>query len=113
MGKKKKKDPLKDFRSLPCILVVGGAGFIGSYLCRILLKKNCFVYCIDKLTGDKKENIKEIINKKNFHFIKANYKKPLNGLNPLDFDYIFYLGGVSSGVWGIEEFLELAKKTKG
>ena len=112
MLKKRKKDFLEDFRNLPSILVIGGAGFIGLHLCHSLLKKNCFIYCLDELTGDKKQNIKNIINKKNFHFIKANDKKPLKGLGSLDFDYIFYLGGVSNEGWGVNEFLELAKKQR-
>ncbi|GAG04835.1 unnamed protein product, partial [marine sediment metagenome] len=96
----------------PSILVIGGAGFIGSHLCRTLLKKNCFVYCLDKLIGDKKENVKEIFDKRNFHFVKANYDKPLKNLKSLDFDYIFHLEGVDEDAWGTSDFLELAKKQR-
>ena len=37
------------------ILVTGGAGFIGSNLCEVLLKKNNKVICLDNFTTGKKK----------------------------------------------------------
>ena len=45
------------------ILVTGGAGFIGSHLCKRLLNENHIVICLDNLfTGTLKniENLKRI-----------------------------------------------------
>ena len=49
------------------ILITGGAGFIGSEVCRILIKKNYRVTVIDDLSMGKKENLP-----KNIKFIKGN-----------------------------------------
>ena len=38
-------------------LITGGAGFIGSFLCKKLLGLGCFVVCFDNLLRGKKENI--------------------------------------------------------
>lgn len=55
-------------------LVTGGAGFIGSNLCEALLKKGCFVRCLDDLSTGKKENMDEFIRDKEFEFIQGDVK---------------------------------------
>lgn len=60
------------------ILIAGGSGFLGSHLCRALIKKKNFVYCVDNnITGSKK-NISDLISLKNFKFIKHDIDKPIN-----------------------------------
>ena len=62
----------KNKLNLPKVLVVGGAGYIGSNLCLKLLKKKYDVTAVDKLLYDK-EVVKKYLNKfKNFKFIKAD-----------------------------------------
>jgi len=52
------------------IIVAGGTGFLGSHLCKKLLKQNHFVICIDNnITGSYK-NIEYLINNKNFLFLE-------------------------------------------
>lgn len=58
-------------RKLPRILIVGGAGYIGSVLCKKLLAKNYSVKIVDKILYDKNV-IKNFIKDKNFKFIKAD-----------------------------------------
>ena len=41
-------------------LVTGGAGFIGSHLCKYLLKKNYKVICIDNLITGSLKNLEGI-----------------------------------------------------
>ena len=41
-------------------LVTGGAGFIGSNICRRLVKDGCFVRVIDNLITGKKSNLADI-----------------------------------------------------
>ena len=47
-------------------LVTGGAGFIGSNLCRRLLSNGDKVLCLDDLSTGKYHNIEELISNSNF-----------------------------------------------
>ena len=47
------------------ILVTGGAGFIGSHLCRYLLRQNRRVVCLDNLWTGKENNINSIFSSMN------------------------------------------------
>ena len=51
-------------------LVTGGAGFIGSNICRKLVSQNCFVRVVDNLLTGKKSNLSDIIDK--IEFIEAD-----------------------------------------
>jgi len=59
------------------IVVVGGAGFIGSHLCDKLVKNN-FIICIDDLSGGSEKNIDHLLSLPNFSFIKHNLNEELN-----------------------------------
>lgn len=52
--------------------VTGGAGFIGSHLCRALLEKGYEVLCLDNLYTGSEENIKDLISNPNFEFTKLD-----------------------------------------
>lgn len=54
------------------ILITGGAGFIGSYLCDFLLNKGHEVICMDNLITGTTDNISHHLGKENFLFIKHN-----------------------------------------
>ena len=47
-------------------LVTGGAGFIGSNICKELISQDCFVRVIDNLLTGKKSNLASIIDKVDF-----------------------------------------------
>jgi UDP-glucose 4-epimerase len=51
-------------------LVTGGAGFIGSNICRRLVSQGCFVRVVDNLLTGKKSNLDGIID--NIEFIEAD-----------------------------------------
>jgi nucleoside-diphosphate-sugar epimerase len=51
-------------------LVTGGAGFIGSNICRKLLSQGCFVRVVDNLLTGKKSNLTDIID--NIEFIQGD-----------------------------------------
>jgi len=62
-----------------CIVVTGGAGFIGSHLCEHLIKNENYVVCIDNLNNFydpeiKKKNISSIVNNERFTFYKADIR---------------------------------------
>ena len=51
------------------ILITGGAGFIGSNLVKFYLDKKDEVWTIDNLITGSKNNVKEFLLNKNFHFV--------------------------------------------
>jgi len=52
------------------ILVTGGAGFIGSHLCKKFLQYNYKVICLDNLFTGTLDNIKDFLDNPNFEFIE-------------------------------------------
>ena len=54
------------------ILVTGGAGFIGSHLCRKLLENGNFVVAVDNLKQGSEELIKDLLDIDSFTFIEAD-----------------------------------------
>ena len=58
------------------ILVTGGAGFIGSHLCKRLLNENHKVICLDNLFTGTLKNIEEFENNDNFEFVNHDITKP-------------------------------------
>ena len=54
------------------ILVTGGAGFIGSHLCDVLIADGHNVTVVDNLVLGKVENIEHLINNPNFSFFKED-----------------------------------------
>ena len=58
------------------VLITGGAGFIGSYLCEQLLKE-AKVICVDDLSGGRLSNIEHLLNNPDFEFIKHKITQPI------------------------------------
>ena len=67
------------------ILVTGGAGFIGSHLCEYLLKQKHQVICMDNLITGNMNNIKHLLNNKNFEFIQHDVTNYINLKGELDY----------------------------
>jgi len=55
-------------------LVTGGAGFIGSNICRRLVKERCFVRVVDNLLTGKRSNLAPIMDK--IDFVEADMGDP-------------------------------------
>lgn len=61
------------------ILVAGGAGFIGTNLCRRLVKdENNFIICLDNLITGNINNIHDLIKLDNFKFINEDITNKIN-----------------------------------
>ncbi len=78
-------------------LIAGGAGFIGSHLCRKLLKQYYDVICVDNLLTGNKDNIKDLSSQKNFTFVELDIIKDISSLEKFGtIDYIFHLASPAS-----------------
>jgi UDP-glucuronate decarboxylase len=69
-------------------LVTGGAGFIGSHLCKKLLELDHIVICLDNLYTGNLNNIKELLNNPNFLYKNADIR---NKQYFPHIDYIWHL----------------------
>ena len=58
-------------------LVTGGAGFIGSHLCKKILESGKKVICLDNMFTGTYDNISELFADPNFEFINADVIYPL------------------------------------
>ena len=76
------------------VLVAGGAGFIGSNLCRILLDKGYKVICVDNLITGERENISDLLQNENFSFKEINVSKDFSIEEKVDF--VFHLASPAS-----------------
>jgi UDP-glucuronate decarboxylase len=104
------------------ILVTGGAGFIGSHLCKKLLGEGHEVLCVDNLFTGNKDNILELFENKKFEFLRHDVTFPLY----VEVDQIYNLACPASpihyqfdpvqttktSVHGAINMLGLAKRTR-
>jgi len=59
------------------ILVTGGAGFLGSHLCRTLLADNNEVICVDNFFTSRRDGVVDLLNDKRFELIRHDVTFPL------------------------------------
>ncbi|MCB1306610.1 MAG: SDR family oxidoreductase [Leptospiraceae bacterium] len=59
------------------ILITGGAGFIGSHLCRKLLNRGDYVLCVDNFFTGRRQNIVDLLDNRNFEIIRHDVVEPL------------------------------------
>jgi dTDP-glucose 4,6-dehydratase len=55
---------------MPRALITGGAGFIGSHLCRRFLEDGWSVVCMDNLLTGRLENVQDLFGREGFRFVK-------------------------------------------
>ena len=76
-------------------LVTGGAGFIGSNICRKLVADGCFVRVVDNLSTGKKSNLADIIDK--IEFIEADMGNEQTARSAMeDIDVVLHHGALPS-----------------
>ena len=59
------------------VLVTGGAGFLGSFLCERLLNENCDVVCVDNFYTGTKRNIIHLLDNPYFELVRHDITFPL------------------------------------
>lgn len=79
-----------------CVLITGGAGFIGSHLSEVLLARGYKVFCVDNLVTGSEDNITGFKNNPNFTFIRHDVTLELPLLGPVQ--YLFHLASPASVV---------------
>jgi UDP-glucuronate decarboxylase len=76
------------------VLVTGGAGFLGSWICETLLAAGAHVTCIDNFASGQKENIRHLMDEERFRFIEHDISTPLSVETTLD--YVFHMASRAS-----------------
>lgn len=77
------------------ILVTGGAGFIGSHLCRRLIAQGHDVLAVDNFYSSKRRNISDLLNEPRFELMRHDVTFPLH----VEVDQIFHLACPASPVF--------------
>ena len=76
------------------VLITGGAGFVGSWICDTLIELNTRVICIDNLSSGLKENISHLLGKENFLFVTHDVSDPIRIETKVD--YVMHLASRAS-----------------
>mgnify|MGYP001187676171 CR=1 FL=1 len=76
------------------VLVTGGAGFLGSWICDTLLASGALVTCVDNFASGQKENIRHMTGQERFRFIEHDISTPLSVETRLD--YVFHMASRAS-----------------
>jgi UDP-glucuronate decarboxylase len=59
------------------ILVTGGAGFLGSWVCDVLVSQGAYCICLDNFSSGSGRNISHMMNKANFRLINHDISRPI------------------------------------
>jgi UDP-glucuronate 4-epimerase len=62
------------------VLITGGAGFIGSHLCEVLLERGDEVHCLDNFDPfysreQKEANLEKVLASPRFHFVEGDFRR--------------------------------------
>ena len=79
------------------IVVTGGAGFIGSNLCEVLLEKGNSVVCLDNFSTGNRDNISSFIDNPNFTLIEGDIRNLAACLQATEgADYVLHQAALGS-----------------
>jgi len=67
------------------VLVTGGAGFLGSWMCDVLIAQNAKVICLDNLASGREQNIENLKENENFSFLLHDISNPVILDKKIDF----------------------------
>jgi len=87
------------------VLITGGAGFIGSHLCELLLARGHTVICLDNLITGSRANIAHLEDQEHFSLMLHDVTNPIYIDGPLD--AILHLASLPSPV----DYIQMPIKT--
>ena len=104
------------------ILVTGGAGFLGSHLCNLLMTKSYYVICLDNFYTGVRDNISHLLNNPRFKVLRHDVTFPLYvevdeiynfacPASPIHYQYD-PVATTKTSVHGAINMLGLAKRTR-
>ena len=76
------------------IVITGGSGFVGSYLCEKLINDGHKIIVIDNLLTGSTENINHLMNNENFSFIEHDVQNHIEIENKVD--YVLHFASAAS-----------------
>ncbi len=104
------------------VLITGGAGFIGSWICDVLVEQGAIVTCMDNLSSGRKGNVRHLAKRDNFRLVVHDVSKPItlkgkfklvlhlaSRASPFEFDK-FPIQILKANTLGIWVALGIAKK---
>ncbi|MDD5020090.1 MAG: GDP-mannose 4,6-dehydratase, partial [Candidatus Omnitrophica bacterium] len=106
------------------VVITGGAGFLGSHLCDLFIKKGHRVICLDNFLTGKKSNVAALERDRHFVLVKQDVSRPFrvagsvhlilhfaSPASPVDY-YRYPLETMRVGSMGTHHALELARAKK-
>jgi len=66
------------------VLIPGGAGFLGSWMCDILIHQGARVICLDNLSSGLESNIAHLLKHDRFQFVEHDISEPISFEEKLD-----------------------------
>ena len=104
------------------VLVTGGAGFLGSWVCESLIRMGADVICLDNLASGLKSNISHLMGLSVFHFIEHDISEPIcfndrldlvihmaSRASPFEFEH-YPIEILKANTIGLMNSLDIAKK---
>jgi dTDP-glucose 4,6-dehydratase len=87
------------------VVVTGGAGFLGSHVCDVLVARGDDVVCVDNLCTGREANVAHLLGRAGFTFLRADVNRGLDVDGPVDL--VMHLASPASP----PEYLRLAIET--
>ncbi|MBI4368341.1 MAG: SDR family oxidoreductase [Candidatus Omnitrophica bacterium] len=78
------------------VLITGGAGFIGSHLCKLFIQEGNRVICVDNLLTGSQQNVAPLFENKNFVFQKCDVSESIQVDEPVH--YVLHFASPASPV---------------
>jgi UDP-glucuronate decarboxylase len=109
------------------VLIAGGAGFLGSYLCDYYVDNGYEVVCVDDLSTGSKRNIEHLMKKEGFRFLEHDIVRPFSSdISGINYDIVINMASPASpphyqrlaletlhvASVGTENLLKIAKESK-
>jgi dTDP-glucose 4,6-dehydratase len=92
---------------VPRTLITGGAGFLGSHLCDLLLGRGHEVICIDNFITGSPRNVQHLIGRDGFSFVKYDVTNYIHVEGPLD--YVLHFASPASPIDYLEKPIQTLK----